>query len=79
MTMPKLNHEMLSDYVVENLWRSDFFGSGPGFVNRTQSDPGFVNPVRSGPGFVNAPSCDSVSCDAHSSLTLGKRVYKQHN
>ena len=26
-----------------------FFGSGPGFVNRTQSDPGFVNPVRSGP------------------------------
>ena len=30
-----------------------FFGSGPGFVNRTQSDPGFVNPVRSGPGFVN--------------------------
>jgi len=30
-----------------------FFGSGPGFVNRTQSDPGFVNPVRSGRGFVN--------------------------
>ena len=30
-----------------------FSGSGPGFVNRTQSDPGFVNPVRSGPGFVN--------------------------
>ena len=30
-----------------------FFGSGPGFVSRTQSDPGFVNPVRSGPGFVN--------------------------
>ena len=40
-----------------------FFGPGPGFVNRTQSDPGFVNPVRvlsirsdpirSGPGFVN--------------------------
>ena len=40
------------------------FGSGPGFVNRTQSDPGFVNPIRSGfcqsdpirsgPGFVNA-------------------------
>ena len=29
------------------------FGSGPGFVNRTQSDPGFVNPVLSGPGFVN--------------------------
>ena len=24
-----------------------FFGSGPGFVNRTQSDPGFVNPIRS--------------------------------
>ena len=23
-----------------------FFGSGPGFVNRTQSDPGFVNPVQ---------------------------------
>ena len=32
-----------------------FFGSGPGFVNRTQSDPGFVNPIRSGPGFVNGP------------------------
>ena len=30
-----------------------FFGSSPGFVNRTQSDPGFVNTVRSGPGFVN--------------------------
>ena len=30
-----------------------FFGSGPGFVNRTQSDPGFVNPIRSSPGFVN--------------------------
>ena len=29
------------------------FGSGPDFVNRTQSDPGFVNPVRSGPGFVD--------------------------
>ena len=26
-----------------------FFGSGPAFVNRTQSDRGFVNPVRSGP------------------------------
>ena len=30
-----------------------FFGSGMGFVTRTQSDPGFVNPMRSGPGFVN--------------------------
>ena len=30
-----------------------FFGSGPGFINRTQSDPGFVNPIRSSPGFVN--------------------------
>ena len=30
-----------------------FFGSGPGFVNRTKSDPGFVNPVRSSPGFVS--------------------------
>ena len=30
-----------------------FFGSGLGFVKRTQSDPGLVNPVRSGPGFVN--------------------------
>ena len=30
-----------------------FFGSGPGFVSRTQSDPGLINPVRSGPGFVN--------------------------
>ena len=45
-----------------------FFGSSPGFVNRTQSDPGFVNPVqsgpdfvdpiRSGPGFVNSPFRD---------------------
>ena len=26
-----------------------FFGSGPGFVDRTQSDPGFVNPIRSDP------------------------------
>ena len=32
-----------------------FLGSGPGFVNRTQSDPGFVNPVRSGHGFVTDP------------------------
>ena len=30
-----------------------FIGSGPGFVNRMQSDPGFVNPVWSGPGFDN--------------------------
>ena len=30
-------------------WRSDFFLSGPGFANQTQSDPGFVNPVRYGP------------------------------
>ena len=37
-----------------------FFGSGPGFVNRTQSDPGFVNPVRSGPGFVNPIRSDPV-------------------
>jgi len=37
-----------------------FFGSGPGFVNRTQSDPGFVNPVRSGPGFVNPIRADPV-------------------
>ena len=44
---------MLRDYFGGNLWRSDFFGSGPGFVNRTQSNPGFVNPVRSSPGFVN--------------------------
>ena len=42
------------------LWRSDFFGSGPGFVNRTQSDPGFVNPVRSGPGFVDPIRSDPV-------------------
>ena len=45
--------QMLRDYFGGNLWQSEFFGSGPGFVNRTQSDPGFVNPVRSGPGFVN--------------------------
>ena len=37
-----------------------FSGSGPGFVNRTQSDPGFVNPVRSGPGFVNPIRSDPV-------------------
>ena len=37
-----------------------FFGSGPGFVNRTQSDPGFVNPIRSGPGFVNPIRSDPV-------------------
>ena len=37
-----------------------FFGSGPGFVNRTQSEPGFVNPVRSGPGFVNPIRADPV-------------------
>ena len=42
------------------LWRSEFFGYGPGFVNRTQSDPGFVNPVRSGPGFVNPIRSDPV-------------------
>ena len=52
--MPKLGHEMFRDCFGGNLWRSDFFfGSGPGFVNRTQSDPGFDNPIRSGPGFVN--------------------------
>ena len=34
--------------------------TGPGFVNRTQSDPGFVNPVRSGPGFVNPIRSDPV-------------------
>ena len=38
----------------------NFFGSGPGFVNRTQSDPGFVNPVRSGPSFVNPIRSDPV-------------------
>ena len=37
-----------------------FFGSGPGFVNRTQSDPGFVNPIWSGPGFVNPIRSDPV-------------------
>ena len=37
-----------------------FFGSGPGFVNRTQSDPGFVNLVRSGPGFVNPIRSDPI-------------------
>ena len=35
-------------------------GSGPGFVNRTQSDPGFVNPIRSSPGFVNPIRSDPV-------------------
>ena len=37
-----------------------FFGSSPGFVNRTQSAPGFVNRVRSGPGFVNPIRSDPV-------------------
>ena len=37
-----------------------FFGSAPGFVNRTQSDPGFVNPIRSSPGFVNPIRSDPV-------------------
>ena len=37
-----------------------FFGFGPGFVNRTQSNPGFVNPVRSGLGFVNPIPSDPV-------------------
>ena len=37
-----------------------FFGSGPGFVNRTQSDPGFVNPIRSSPGFVNPIRSDPI-------------------
>ena len=73
--MPKLDHEMFRDYFGGNLWRSDFFGSGPGFVNRTQSDPGFVNPIRSdpirswfcqsnpirsGPDFVNAHKTTAV-------------------
>ena len=44
-----------------NLWPSAFFfGSSPGFVNRTQSHPGFVNPVRSGPGFVNPIRSDPI-------------------
>ena len=54
--MPKLDHEMLRDYFGGNFMPYGdpiFFGSGPGFVNRTQSDPGFVNPVRSSPRFVN--------------------------
>ena len=37
-----------------------FIGSGPGFVNRMQSDPGFVNPVWSGPGFDNPIRSDPV-------------------
>ena len=37
-----------------------FFGSGPYFVNRTQSDPGFVNSARSGQGFVNPIRSDPV-------------------
>ena len=37
-----------------------FFGSGPSFVNRTQSSPGFVDPIRSGPGFVNLIRSDPV-------------------
>ena len=37
-----------------------FFGSGPGFVNWTQSDPGFVNPVRSSLDFVNPIRSDPI-------------------
>ena len=59
--MPKLDHEMFRDYSGGNFMAIRFFfGSGPGFVNRTQSDPGFVNPVRSGPGFVNPIRSDPV-------------------
>lgn len=34
------------DYFGGNLWRSDTFGSGLGFVSRITSGPGFVNSVR---------------------------------
>ena len=55
-----LRLEISRDYFGGNLWRSDSFGSGPGFVSRITSGPGFVNPVRSDPirsdpGFVSAP------------------------
>ena len=51
-----------------------FFGSGPGFVNRTQSDPGFVNPIRSSPGFVNPIRSDPVQV----LLTPHADGYMQH-
>ena len=50
-----------------------FFGSGPGFVNWTQSDPGFVNPVRSGPGFVNPIRSDPVQVLLTPSEHVNKR------
>ena len=40
-----------------------FFGSGPVFFYRTQSDPGFVNPVRSGPDFSNPVWLDLIRTD----------------
>ena len=50
----KKDHDNFASLSCEKKLSSDyFFGSGPGFVNRTQSNPGFVNPGRSGPGFVN--------------------------
>ena len=52
-----------------------FFGSGPGFVNRTQSDPGFVNPVRSGP--IRSWFCqsDPIRFDPGFVNTLFKLIY----
>ena len=48
--MPKLDHEMLRDYILAEIYGDPiFFGSSPGFVNRMQFDPGFVNPIRSDP------------------------------
>ena len=46
-----------------------FFGSGPRFVDRIQSDPGFVNPVRSSQGFVNPIRSDPVLVFANAQLS----------
>ena len=53
ISMPNLIMRCFVTILAEIYGDPIFFGSGPGFVNRTQSDPGFVNPVRSGSGFVN--------------------------
>ena len=65
-----LRHRLFWREIYDN---PTFFGSGPGFVNRTQSDPGFVNPVRSDPvqvlltpNFGNKNTCkDAVNLVLH--------------
>ena len=56
-----------------------FFGSGPGFVNRTQSDPGFVNPVRCAPGFVKTDPILSGPGFVNTSQNIEKRILFNFN